>query len=98
MLRATVNFADGRAYPLTVIANHLRSLNGNDDPADSRVRVKRAERALELGRLVNGMQLANPNEKTVLVSEFNAFPFNDGYVDSMGIIPGNAAPEPEVVE
>ena len=98
VLRATVNFADGRVYPLTVITNHLRSLNGNDDPADSRVRVKRAEQALELGRLVNGMQVANPNEKIVLVGDFNAFPFNDGYVDSMGIITGNAAPEEEVVE
>jgi len=98
VLRATVNFADGRMYPLTVIANHLRSLNGNDDPADSRVRFKRAEQAMELGRLVNGMQVANPNEKIVLVGDFNAFPFNDGYVDSMGIITGNAAPEPEVIE
>lgn len=98
VLRATVNFADGRVYPLTVIANHLRSLNGNDDPADNRVRFKRAEQAMELGRLVNGMQIANPSEKIVLVGDFNAFPFNDGYVDSMGIITGNAAPEPEVIE
>ncbi|MEF9977934.1 MAG: Calx-beta domain-containing protein [Thermomonas sp.] len=98
VLRATVNFTDGRVYPLTVIANHLRSLNGNDDPADNRVRFKRAEQAMELARLVDGMQVANPNEKIVLVGDFNAFPFNDGYVDSMGIITGNAAPEDEVVE
>lgn len=97
-LRATVNFADGRRYPLTVIANHLRSLNGNDDPADGRVRYKRAEQALELANYVNGLQVANPSEKIVLVGDFNAFPFNDGYVDSMGIITGNAAPEEQVIE
>ena len=34
VLRAAVNFTDGRRYPLTVIINHLRSLNGSDDPAD----------------------------------------------------------------
>lgn len=98
MLRAGVNFADGRNYPLTVIVNHLRSLNGNDNPADSRVRYKRAEQAMELANLVNSLQTTNPNEKIVLVGDFNAFPFNDGYVDSMGIITGDAAPEEEVIE
>ncbi|HWS27066.1 MAG TPA: Calx-beta domain-containing protein, partial [Xanthomonadales bacterium] len=98
VLRAAVNFTDGRNYPLTVIVNHLRSLNGNDDPVDSRVRFKRAEQAMELAKLVDGLQDANPNEKIVLVGDFNAFPFNDGYVDSMGIITGNAAPEEEVIE
>ena len=81
-----------------MIANHLRSLNGNDDPADGRVRYKRAEQALELANYVNGLQVANPSEKIVLVGDFNAFPFNDGYVDSMGIITGNAAPEEQVIE
>ena len=98
VLRGAVNFADGRTYPLTVITNHLRSLGGNDDPVDGRVRYKRAEQAMELANLVNSLQTANPNEKIVLVGDFNAFPFNDGYVDSMGIITGNAAPEDEVIE
>ena len=98
LLRAAVNFTDGRTYPLTVIVNHLRSLNGNDDPADGRVRFKRAEQALELANLVNSLQATNPNEKIVLVGDFNAFPFNDGYVDPMGIITGDAAPEEEVIE
>lgn len=98
LLRATVGFADGRQYPLAVIVNHLRSLGGNDDPADSRVRYKRAEQALYLANVVNAMQTANPSEKIVLVGDFNAFPFNDGYVDSMGIITGNAAPEDQVIE
>ena len=98
VLRAAVNFTDGRHYPLTVIANHLRSLNGNDDPVDSRVRYKRAEQAMFLANVVNDMQIANPVEKIVLVGDFNAFPFNDGYVDSMGIISGHAAPENAVIE
>lgn len=98
VLRAAVNFTDGRRYPLTVIINHLRSLNGNDDPADGRVRYKRAEQAMFLGNVIDGLQTANPSEKIVLVGDFNAFPFNDGYVDSMGIITGNAAPEDQVIE
>ena len=98
VLRAAVNFTDGRTYPLTVIVNHLRSLNGNDNPTDSRVRVKRAEQAVELAKLVHGLQTANPNEKIVQVGDFNAFPFNDGFVDVMGIVTGNPAPEAEVIE
>jgi predicted extracellular nuclease len=98
VLRGGVNFADGRHYPLTVIVNHLRSLNGNDDPVDGRVRFKRAEQAMELANLVNNLQTASPNEKIVLVGDFNAFPFNDGYVDVMGIITGAAAPEDQVIE
>jgi hypothetical protein len=32
--------------------------------------------------------LADPNEKIMLLGDFNAFEFSDGYVDSMGIITG----------
>ena len=98
VMRAAVNFSTGRIYPLTVIVNHLRSLNGNDDPVDGRVRFKRAEQAVALGKLVNDIQTGNPNEKVVLVGDFNAFPFNDGYVDVMGIITGHPAPEDQVIE
>lgn len=98
VLRSVVNFANGRTYPLTVIVNHLRSLNGNDDPVSGRVRYKRGQQAVELAKVVNGIQTGNPSEKIVLVGDFNAFPFNDGYVDVMGIITGNPAPEDEVIE
>jgi len=98
VLRAAVNFADGRNFPLTVIVNHLRSLNGNDNPTDNRVRVKRAEQAVALAKLVEGIQNAAPNEKIVLVGDFNAFPFNDGYVDVMGIVTGRPAAENQVIE
>ena len=98
VLRAGVNFTNGRNYPLTVIINHLRSLNGNDDHEDSRVRYKRGQQAVELANLVNGIQNGNPGEKIVLMGDFNAFPFNDGYVDVMGIVTGNPAPEDQVIE
>lgn len=98
VLRSVVNFANGRTYPLTVIVNHLRSLNGNDDPVSSRVRYKRGQQAVELAKVVNDIQIGNPNEKIVLVGDFNAFPFNDGYVDVMGIITGNPATEDQVIE
>ena len=105
-LRARVHQDATSSYPLTVIVNHLRSLNDINDtlPGSSgwatggeRVRVKRGALAVYLAQLVQEMQQANPDEKIVLVGDFNAFEFNDGYVDVMGIIRGDAAPEDQVL-
>ncbi|WP_394696377.1 lamin tail domain-containing protein [Pseudoxanthomonas japonensis] len=105
-LRARVHQDATSSYPLTVIVNHLRSLNDINDtlPGSSgwatggeRVRVKRGAQAVYLAQLVQEMQQANPDEKIVLVGDFNAFEFNDGYVDVLGIIKGEAAPEDQVL-
>ena len=102
-LRAVVHDGLGGAYPVTVINNHLRSLNGIDDvsPGSSgwattseRVRVKRGAQAAYLAGLVEQMQQDDPAAHIVLVGDFNAFEVNDGYVDVMGIIRGDeAAPD-----
>jgi uncharacterized repeat protein (TIGR01451 family) len=105
-LRARVHQDATSSYPLTVIVNHLRSLNDINDtlPGSSgwatggeRVRVKRGAQAVYLAQLVQEMQQANPDEKIVLVGDFNAFEFNDGYVDVLGIIKGEAAAEDQVL-
>ncbi|MFP7722420.1 lamin tail domain-containing protein [Lysobacter sp. A3-1-A15] len=102
-LRAVVHDGRGGAYPVTVINNHLRSLNGIDNVAPGssgwatggeRVRVKRGAQAAYLAGLVEQMQANDPAAHIVLVGDFNAFEVNDGYVDVMGIIRGDeAAPE-----
>jgi uncharacterized protein len=105
MLRAIVHHANGAAYPVTVIVNHLRSLNGIDDTAagssgwptgGERVRTKRAQQAVFLADLVEARQQANPSERIVLLGDFNAFEFNDGYADVMGIVRGDEVPADEV--
>jgi len=79
----------GDIYPLTVIVNHLRSLNGIDDPADgARVRAKRRAQAELLANYIQARQAANPGERIVSVGDYNAFQFNDGYVDTIGTIRG----------
>ncbi len=96
-LQAIVHHANGASYPVTVLINHLRSLSGvNDTAAGSngwatngeRIRGKRLKQAESLAALIQTRQLANPNEKIMLLGDFNAFEFSDGYVDSMGIITG----------
>ena len=98
LLRALVAPTAGPAFPITVIVNHLRSLSGVDDPIDgSRVRAKRRAQAEYLAGLVQSRQAANPEEHIVLVGDFNAFPFSDGYVDVLGTIEGKPTPADQVV-
>ncbi len=98
VLRATIQPPSGSPAPVTVIVNHLRSLSGIDDPVDgNRVRTKRRAQAEFLADLIQARQLADPHEKTVSVGDYNAFPFSDGYVDSIGTIKGTPTPTDQVV-
>ncbi|KAB2966113.1 MAG: nuclease [Thermoanaerobaculia bacterium] len=105
-LDAVVHFASADSFPLTVIVNHLRSLSGvNSESAGSngwttvgeRVRAKRQQQAEELAGIVQARQVADPAEWLVMVGDFNAFEFNDGFGDSMGTILGAPAPDDETV-
>jgi predicted extracellular nuclease len=97
VLQATVSHS-GQTLPFTVIVNHLRSLNGVDDPTDGpRVRAKRAAQAEYLASLIQQFQSGDPNAKIVSVGDYNAFEVNDGYVDVMNTIIGNPTPADQVV-
>lgn len=100
VLEATVFQEDGEGFDLTVVANHLRSLNNSvgNDAAAGRARFKRAEQAVFLANYLAQRQAANPDERVLLLGDFNAFEFNDGYVDVMGIITGRPAAEDAVLE
>lgn len=103
VLDAVVNHPNGASFPLVVIVNHLRSLNGNSDPTapgpngwatvGDRVRNKRLQQAIFLANLVQARQTSNPAERIVLVGDFNAFEVNDGLVDSMNVIGGTPPPD-----
>ena len=83
-----------------VVVNHLRSLNGIDEPGATngdRVRSKRNDQAKYLANLINGTsgdQGTNWNlaDNLIVVGDFNAFYVNDGYADVMNCITGNPAP------
>lgn len=88
----------GTAMPVTVIANHLRSLNGIDDSVDgNRIRTKRRAQAEFLADLIQTRQAANPQERIAALGDFNAFAVNDGYVDLMNTIKGTPTPSSQVV-
>jgi uncharacterized protein len=62
-----------------------------------RNRAKRQQNAEYLALLVDELQLANPGKPIVLVGDFNAFEFNDGYADLIGTIAGMPSNDDETV-
>lgn len=78
------------AFPFTVMVNHLRSLNGNDTPGNEGLRV-RAKRRAGAERAAQFIQARQGSANMVVVGDFNAFDFNDGFVDIMGILKGAPA-------
>lgn len=98
VLRATIQNTMGNALPFTVIVNHLRSLSSIADPTEgNRVRTKRRAQAEFLANYIQGRQTSDPTEKIISIGDYNAFQFNDGYVDSIGTIKGDPTPASQVV-
>ena len=85
VLHATINRGAGaKPYPITVISNHLRSLNAVNTAA---VQSKKELQAEMLATLIQGYQQAG--EHVIAVGDMNAFQFSDGYTDTLGTITGN---------
>lgn len=104
VLVATITSPCGSPFPVTVIVNHLRSLNNVDDETvdgsgtvGGRIRVKRRAQAEYLANLIQARQMADPTERIISVGDYNAFQFNDGLGDSIGTIKGTPTPANQVV-
>jgi hypothetical protein len=100
MLQATIDDAKtGKPFAFTVVVNHFKSFLGIDDPKDggARVRLKRQMQAEFLAKVVNERQKLNANERIVLLGDFNAFQFNDGIGDIIGVVKGTPAPKEQVL-
>jgi len=85
----------GQAFflPVNVMVVHNRSLNGIDE---ERVQVKRLEQALSIAEKAQDLQNSGGTPwqpaGLVIVGDFNAFEFTDGYVDAVGHIRGDFDP------
>ena len=81
--------------PFAIINNHTRS-RGGVDTGDERVRAKRFLQAKSIARLVQDFQTATNTfagqatntTPLILVGDYNAYQFTDGYVDVVGMIAG----------
>lgn len=89
VLKAAVQREGGAPFNITVIANHLRSLLDLNNPVETlRIATKRRAQAEFLANLIQQTQAADPNERIVVLGDFNAYQFNDGYVDVVGTVMG----------
>ena len=85
--------ADGADSAVKVIVVHGRSLSGIGDPSGSTQGPPEASRQAQfLAQLVQDEQTADPNVELVVVGDFNAYEFTDGYVDVVGQIAGDFDP------
>lgn len=75
---------NGAPFPIAVIAVHQRSLIGVET---ARVQQKRQAQAENLAGYVNALPSGT---RLVVTGDFNAFQFDDGYVDVMGILTSTA--------
>jgi len=91
--------ADGLpGSPIRVINVHMRSLGSIDSPSSGeRVRQKRLEQAESLATVVQDLQTADPATPLIVVGDFNAFEFTDGYVDLVGHVKGDFDASRELV-
>ena len=98
-LDAVVHYADGRAFPITVIGVHQRSLiSAEEDTASGdRVRRKRQAQAEFLAGYIQQRQVASPATRIVTLGDFNAFAFNDGLTDTMNVVSGTPTPDAQTV-
>jgi predicted extracellular nuclease len=88
---------DSASFDFAALNNHTRSLGGVDEPFDDFARAKRFQQAQSIAQKAQDFQTAEPNTPLVLIGDYNAFQFTDGYVDVIGQIRGEVNPEHNVL-
>jgi hypothetical protein len=81
-------------FPIAVMVLHMRSLGGIET---TRVQQKRYEQAESVANMLQNIQSIDPDVHLVVLGDFNAFEFTDGYVDLAGIIKGDFTPSDSLV-
>ncbi len=81
-------------FPISVMVLHMRSLGGIET---TRTQQKRFEQAESVAQKVQDIQTADPDVNLVVIGDFNAFEFTDGYVDLAGIVKGDFDPAESLV-
>ena len=74
---------------LFVMVVHNRSLSGI---TTTRVQEKRLKQAQSIAQIVQDIQSEDSDNALVVIGDFNAFEFTDGFVDVVGEISGNVDP------
>ena len=74
--------------PISVLLTHNRSLSGIDGSNAEFVKTKRRNQAEDIAQYIESLQTGTPDLNLVVLGDFNAYEFTDGYVDVTGIMKG----------
>ncbi|NIP19201.1 MAG: hypothetical protein GWM87_14355, partial [Xanthomonadales bacterium] len=85
---------NGAPFPIAVMVVHIRSLNGIET---ERVQQKRLAQAQSIATMAQDFQSGDPLTPLIVIGDFNAFEFTDGYVDVLGQIRGDVNPAENVL-
>lgn len=77
-------FTTNPPTPVRVLNLHLRSLGGIEGSNADYVRTKRWEQSISVANIMRDLQFGN----LIVVGDFNAFQFSDGYVDVLAQLTG----------
>jgi predicted extracellular nuclease len=77
---------NGAPFPVAVMVIHNRSLNSIET---ERVQLKRLAQAESIAAMAQGFQTANLLTPLLVVGDYNAYEFTDGYADVVGHIMGD---------
>lgn len=106
MARIRVTNTQGGQAELSVLATRLHALDGIEDmapggngwnTAGERIMALRARQAQMLAAWIEDFQQAAPDAALAVLGGFEAHAFNDGRVDSLGVIMGTPAPAQETL-
>lgn len=86
-LLLSAQLSDRPDIKLQVLNIHLRSLLGIEGSSETFVREKRYRQSVAVARMVQELR----SENLLVLGDFNAYPFTDGYVDVVNQISGTAS-------
>ncbi len=86
-------FESAGAGDLSVLVVHFRSMLGIDGDNADFVREKRARQSEWLAGWIQDRQQSRPGNRFLILGDFNAYQFSDGYVDVLGEVTGRPDPD-----
>jgi predicted extracellular nuclease len=84
--------SDSDVFKFEVLGVHNRSLGGIEGPEALRVKIKRLQQAQSIAAIADDRQGPKGTKRFMVIGDFNAFEFTDGYVDAVGQIQGDFDP------
>lgn len=81
------NFTTQPVTPIKILNIHNRSLNGITGDDSNFVRTKRHEQSVSVAKMARALQ----SENLIILGDFNAYQFSDGYADVFNQIAGTSS-------